>query len=499
MKPSRFTQAAALLLAFTIPAAFGLTVPVQEDSFSVNGSLSAKNGKATTLTVTPTQVAFVKFNFNDAATVPFNIFPGNIVSANLRIYLGKAKTPGNLSIHAVTAPWSEDAGGPAPSFDPTPIATLAAGAQTAKDFAVFDILSDIGNFNPNGYAIVSDAGKIFIPAKEGALPTCELNIETNYANDGSGNFNITNITATGNIGAGGTITASGDITGGAIKSENTSGNFFLFGGFGSGGGGGTSLMGAFVGKNNDGPQLRFARAGDPDFIDIGQDGNDNFVIENKFDTSVFRVGPTGAVLVGPATGKLGINSIGSSNATFTVRAASGDNLPLHVRLADDTLIGQFQDSTGNGVSFAIFNGVGGQPGGGSWANTSDVRLKKNIQPLTGALDHLMQLRSVTYEYIDPAAIHELPGVQTGFIAQEVEPIFPGWVGEKADGYKFVAVKGFESLTVQALRELRAEKDAQLAELRAENAALKAQLGTLADRLARLEDAAPARVVRAALK
>ncbi|MBL9114374.1 MAG: tail fiber domain-containing protein [Verrucomicrobiaceae bacterium] len=121
------------------------------------------------------------------------------------------------------------------------------------------------------------------------------------------------------------------------------------------------------------------------------------------------------------------------------------------------------------------SGNASKPGGGSWASTSDIRLKKNIHELTGSLDRLLKLRSVTFEYKEPEKIGEIEGVRTGFIAQEVEKVFPDWVGEKADGFKYVAPTGFESLAVQALRELRAEKDAEIAKLKAQNAALQKQI------------------------
>ena len=55
------------------------------------------------------------------------------------------------------------------------------------------------------------------------------------------------------------------------------------------------------------------------------------------------------------------------------------------------------------------NGSAGKPGGGSWSISSDRRLKKNVAGLQGSLDKLMQLRGVTYEYIDPQSINELAG------------------------------------------------------------------------------------------
>ena len=145
------------------------------------------------------------------------------------------------------------------------------------------------------------------------------------------------------------------------------------------------------------------------------------------------------------------------------------------------------------------SGSAGKPGGGSWSNSSDIRLKKNIEPLEGALDQLLCLHGVTFEYVDPKAVNELPGQRIGMIAQDVEKVFPDWVGQRSDGYKTVTYRGFEALTVEALRDLRDEKDAQIEALRAETlslrqekdaqiAALQSDNQQLQDRLATLEAA-----------
>jgi hypothetical protein len=190
-----------------------------------------------------------------------------------------------------------------------------------------------------------------------------------------------------------------------------------------------------------------------------------------------------AITGGNNNAQLNVNDAGSGNNTMTVRARPGDISYLlvanpanaeHFRVAD--------------FGFHLLIGDGFKPGGGAWGVASDARLKKDVEELTGALDKLLQLRSVSYEYKDPAAIHELSGRQIGFIAQEVEKVFPGWVGER-DGMKAVSPKGFESLTVAALRELRAEKDGQIKTLSAENVELKKRLDEIdareSARLARL--------------
>ncbi len=129
--------------------------------------------------------------------------------------------------------------------------------------------------------------------------------------------------------------------------------------------------------------------------------------------------------------------------------------------------------------------VGGnasKPGGGQWANISDARTKTNIQPLTGTLERLLKLKGHTFEY-KPEFIEAgraLPGTQIGLIAQEVEEVFPEWISTGAGGMKLVIERSTTALMVEALRDLRAEKDAQIADLAKQNQELQ-------ERLARLEE------------
>jgi hypothetical protein len=116
------------------------------------------------------------------------------------------------------------------------------------------------------------------------------------------------------------------------------------------------------------------------------------------------------------------------------------------------------------------NGDAGKPGGGSWANASDARLKSDVQDLQGSLENLLKLRGVTFIYNDPETIHELPGKRTGMIAQEVAEVFPDWVSEANDGYLRLTYRGFEALTVEAFRELKAE----ISRLSNENEKLKVE-------------------------
>ncbi len=120
------------------------------------------------------------------------------------------------------------------------------------------------------------------------------------------------------------------------------------------------------------------------------------------------------------------------------------------------------------------NGGAIKPGGGSWGTTSDRRLKKHVKPLKGILDRLLQLRGVSFEWRKPEEQGNLTGTQLGLVAQEVEEVFPEWVDTSPDGVKILTVRGFEAVTIEAFRELRAEVEA----LRKQNEALEARIKAL---------------------
>ena len=110
---------------------------------------------------------------------------------------------------------------------------------------------------------------------------------------------------------------------------------------------------------------------------------------------------------------------------------------------------------------------------------SDLRLKRDVAAIEHPLDTFLSLHGQTFEYIDPPQVMATAGRRMGFIAQDVEQVLPQWVSEDAHGYKMVTAQGFEALTVEAMRALRDEKDAEIAELHT-------RLDDLMARLAKLE-------------
>jgi hypothetical protein len=115
-----------------------------------------------------------------------------------------------------------------------------------------------------------------------------------------------------------------------------------------------------------------------------------------------------------------------------------------------------------------------KPGSNTWTTSSDERLKTDIETLDGSLDKLLALRGVSYRWRDPASQGGHEGIHAGLLAQNVEQVFPEWVGTDPQGFTTVTVTGFEGLVAEALRELRGEKDQAIARLEAENEALRAR-------------------------
>lgn len=155
--------------------------------------------------------------------------------------------------------------------------------------------------------------------------------------------------------------------------------------------------------------------------------------------------------VGPRAVQCGFTGQGlysPSSGTISLSAASGGTWGLS---------GQNVEWSGSGNAYKI--------GGGSWAASSDARLKTNPTPLTGALNKIVLLNPVSYGW--KYATNE-PTV--GFIAQEVEQIIPtavGRVSPTAEQKPFVSDDVYSlgwqndifAYLVGAIKELKAEVDA----------------------------------------
>ncbi len=120
----------------------------------------------------------------------------------------------------------------------------------------------------------------------------------------------------------------------------------------------------------------------------------------------------------------------------------------------------------NGVLKAYVNDQSG-----AWVQVSDRSMKKNVTYFNGTvLEKVKLLRPASYHYMDNRAGD---AKSVGFIAQEVEDVFPELVYEK-DGMKTLSYSDFGVLSIAAVQELNQKVEAQESEI----AALKAELEVL---------------------
>lgn len=119
---------------------------------------------------------------------------------------------------------------------------------------------------------------------------------------------------------------------------------------------------------------------------------------------------------------------------------------------------------GNELNFNL-NGVSKgyiRDNDGVYVVTSDLRLKKDIQPIGEVLPLVLKLEAKTYYYNDNQADAPL---SYGFIAQEVEKLFPDFVTSKSpDGIKALAYQNIGVVAIKAMQEQQSIIDALLKRL-----------------------------------
>jgi len=160
--------------------------------------------------------------------------------------------------------------------------------------------------------------------------------------------------------------------------------------------------------------------------------------------------------------------VGASDSATRINgggAAGGQNIRFHTGLSNTTVAYFNQTST---YAYKL--------AGTAWTVFSDARLKKNIRPVNNALDKIIALNPVHYEYINSGEGKYPTGTRTGFLAQEVEQVLPGHITEQEpvlEEDKAILGEGVNAKTldadwipylVKAIQELKAELDTVKAEL-----------------------------------
>jgi hypothetical protein len=179
-----------------------------------------------------------------------------------------------------------------------------------------------------------------------------------------------------------------------------------------------SIVPAHIRSTNNFMSLRLT--GNNDTTNGGYLGSDNgaLVFANQDGLEDMRISSTGNVGIGTNIPSYKLEVLGDINAIGNVRA--------------------------NGVVL-----------------TSDSRFKQDVQTIgTSTLDKFNQINPVSYTWNELGQEQGGTANQTqyGFLAQEVEQLFPELVSTRADGYKGVNYFGFIAMIVEAVKEMGVKVD-----------------------------------------
>jgi hypothetical protein len=192
-------------------------------------------------------------------------------------------------------------------------------------------------------------------------------------------------------------------------------------------------------------------------LEIGTSGANILALKTN-NTERLRIESGGDIEIKTASKYLRFNSP-SSTFDFSGQPAGTDYLRLTT------------SSSGNFFFYAdgaLYNTTG------TYGTISDLRLKENVVDATSKLDELMQLRVVNYNFKTSPDTKML-----GFIAQEVEQVFPSLVeaGEEVSGeepYKSIKTSVLVPMLVKAIQ----EQQLMIEALKTEMTSVKARLDAL---------------------
>ncbi len=179
----------------------------------------------------------------------------------------------------------------------------------------------------------------------------------------------------------------------------------------------------------------------------------------------------------------------SSNYAFVLNSLTGDT---HISCVDETVT----PGKNVGIGFANPNSdlggteklqVNGMVLAKKYNTSSDKRYKKNIITISSALSGIKSIRGVYHHW----RVEEFPELsfsekqQIGFIAQELEPVYPQLVTTDKNGYKSVDYSRLTPILLEAIKELDSLMTIQnqkISELKTENESIKKEVNSILDRL-----------------
>lgn len=144
----------------------------------------------------------------------------------------------------------------------------------------------------------------------------------------------------------------------------------------------------------------------------------------------------------------GVTVFGAGDTGGVFRVIDEDSYQSLANVTSATCFQVNQNAGGGGYIRGDFTATG------NLIAQSDIRLKYDIEDVTGALDKVKAIRGVTFRMKDAITNKRSVGV----IAQEVELVLPEAVRENEEGIKSVAYGNMVGLLIEAIKEQQSEID-----------------------------------------
>lgn len=199
---------------------------------------------------------------------------------------------------------------------------------------------------------------------------------------------------------------------------------------------------------------------------------------------------------------ISLHPSGNANIKGEIYNSSGD-----LNLNDNTVIGgdfsvQNSNASGNILevdqsgNIVLIKGsnpndkildLNGEAEAVAFNETSDKRLKTNIEPLNNVIEKILKLNGYYYSWKSDESKER----QIGLIAQEVQEVFPEVVNEGDDGYLSVSYSHLVAVLIEAIKKQQNDihnlesKLTKIEKLEKENELLKAKYETMEDMIQRI--------------
>lgn len=191
------------------------------------------------------------------------------------------------------------------------------------------------------------------------------------------------------------------------------------------------------------------------------------------DPSIQLTGPGGALISArDSNGAFGGWDLYMTDSDFAV-SRSGIDFPFVINAGTGDI------GMGNSASSGFKLDVSGNIRCVNLTETSSKLHKDDVAPLGGALDSVLELQGVTYTWNDTSPEQVRGSQDIGFIAEDVNTVLPQIVAKDENGMPIGINYGkITPVLAEAIQELKAQHDSEVADLHADNDELRVRLERL---------------------